>query len=131
MALIAMAPNIAPVLIFFGILGAGVAPLSLPTSLIGSIALGIAIDDTMHYLVAYRTARAQGLDPPAAATHCIRQVGRPIIMTRVMLIVGFLVILASGFATLREFGYLTALTMAICLSTDLVLLPALLVRTRA
>jgi predicted RND superfamily exporter protein len=52
-------------------------------------------------------------------------------MTSVMLVVGFLVIVTSGFATLREFGYLTALTMAICLCTDLVLFPALLVRTRA
>jgi predicted RND superfamily exporter protein len=99
--LIAMVPNVVPVILFFGLLGAGVAPLSLPTSLIGSIALGI-----------------------------IRQVGRPIVMTSMMLVVGFLVILTSGFATLREFGYLTALTMAICLCTDLLLFPALLVRAR-
>ena len=52
-------------------------------------------------------------------------------MTSVMLVVGFLVVLGSGFATLREFGYLTALTMAICLASDLLLLPALLVRVRA
>ncbi len=129
--LIAMVPNIVPVLIFFGILGLGVAPLSLPTSLIGSIALGIAIDDTMHFLVAYRERRIRGATPEAAAAGCIRQVGRPVFMTSVMLVVGFLVVLASGFATLREFGYLTALTMAICLATDLLLLPALLVRVRA
>ena len=52
-------------------------------------------------------------------------------LTTIMLIVGFLVMLLSGFATLREFGYLTALTMAICLLSDLLLLPALLVRLRA
>lgn len=129
--LISMVPNIVPVVLFFGILGIGVAPLSLPTSLIGSIALGIAIDDTMHFLVAYRKQRSDGLDPESAAQQCIRQVGRPIIMTSVMLVVGFLVILTSGFATLREFGFLTALTMGVCLTTDLILLPALLVRVRA
>jgi predicted RND superfamily exporter protein len=129
--LIAMVPNVVPVLIFFGVLGAGAAPLSLPTSLIGSIALGIAIDDTMHFLVAYLTRRSRGLSPPDAARACIQRVGRPIVMTSVMLVVGFLVIVTSGFATLREFGYLTALTMAICLCTDLVLFPALLVRTKA
>ena len=129
--LISMVPNIVPVLVFFGILGAGVAPLSLPTSLIGCIALGIAIDDTMHFLVAYQAQRARGMTPEAAARLCIQKVGRPIVMTSIMLVVGFLVILASGFATLREFGYLTALTMAICLTTDLILLPALLVRLRA
>lgn len=128
---ISMVPNIVPVLLFFGILGTGIAPLSLPTALIGSIALGIAVDDTMHFLVAYRKQRSDGLDPESAARHCIRQVGRPIIMTSVMLVVGFMVILVSGFATLREFGYLTALTMFVCLTTDLILLPALLVRMRA
>ena len=111
--------------------GAGAAPLSLPTSLIGSIALGIAIDDTMHFVVAYLARRRSGLTPDQAAEQCVRQVGRPIVMTSIMLVVGFLVILASGFGTLREFGALTALTMGICLVTDLLLLPALLVRIRA
>jgi predicted RND superfamily exporter protein len=127
-ALIAMAPNIAPVLIFFGILGTGIAPLSLPTSLIGSIALGIAIDDTMHFLVAYQAQKSLGRNAEEAARHCIRHVGRPIVLTSIMLVVGFSMILISGFATLQEFGMLTAFTMAICLVTDLLLLPALLVR---
>ena len=131
LGLLAMVPNVVPVVIFFGILGAGAAPLSIPTSLIGSIALGIAIDDTMHFLVAYQKQRRSGLDPSQSVQRTIQQVGRPIVMTSVMLVVGFLVILASGFATLQEFGVLTALTMAICLSTDLLLLPALLVRLRA
>jgi hypothetical protein len=125
---IAMLPNVVPVLVFFGMLGLGAAPLSIPTSLIGSIALGIAVDDTMHFLVAYRTQRNQGEATADAVRRCIRQVGRPIFMTSVMLVAGFLVILASGFATLQEFGVLTALTMGICLSTDLLLLPALLVQ---
>jgi predicted RND superfamily exporter protein len=61
---------------------------------------------------------------------CLLEVGRPIVMTSLMLMLGFLVVLASGFATLREFGYLTAVTMAICLAADLLLLPALLARAR-
>ena len=48
-----------------------------------------------------------------------------------MLVVGFSMILLSGFATLQEFGILTAFTMAVCLATDLILLPALLVRLDA
>ena len=130
LGLIAMFPNIVPVVLFFGVLGMGAAPLSIPTSLIGSIALGIAIDDSMHFLVAYRRQRERGRSPSEAAESCIVTVGRPIVMTSIMIVVGFLVILASGFATLQEFGALTALTMAICLATDLLLLPALLVRFR-
>jgi predicted RND superfamily exporter protein len=131
LGLLAMVPNIVPVLLFFGALGAGAAPLSIPTSLIGCIALGIAVDDTVHFLVAYQHRRAEGASPDEAASDTIRRVGRPIVMTSIMLVIGFLVITMSGFATLREFGYLTALTMAICLSTDLALFPALLARTRA
>ncbi|MDP6977090.1 MAG: MMPL family transporter [Myxococcota bacterium] len=127
-AAIAMVPNIAPVLIFFGLLGSGVARLSLPTSLIGSIALGIAIDDTMHFLAAYRAERDAGRNAREAASVCIRSVGRPIVLTSIMLVVGFAMILISGFATLQEFGVLTAFTMAVCLVTDLLLLPALLVK---
>jgi predicted RND superfamily exporter protein len=126
-----MAPNAVPVLLFFGLLGVGVAPLSLPTSLIASVALGISIDDTVHYLVRYRDERSRGLDPAAATTVTSRLVGRPMLVAAMMLILGFLVVALSGFATLRQFGLLSATTMAICLTTDLVLLPALLVKTRA
>lgn len=131
LGMLAMIPNIVPVLMFFGLLGAGVAVLSLPTSLIGCIALGIAIDDTAHFLVAYRTRRRGGASPEDAATYCIRTLGRPIVTTSLMLIGGFLVLYFSKFATLREFGYLSSITMLICLAADLVLLPALLLRARA
>lgn len=130
LGLVAMVPNVVPVLIFFGALGAGVAPLSLPTSLIGSVALGIAIDATAHYLVRYRAERRAGLDPAAAVLRCNRQVGRPIAIASAMLFFGFLSVTASQFATLREFGTLTAFTMAVCFATDLLLLPAVLVRAR-
>lgn len=128
---VAMLPNLVPVAIYFGILGFGAAPLSLPTSLIGSVALGIAIDDTVHFLVRYGGERRRGLSPEEAAATCGRRIGRPIAITSVMLIAGFLVVALSGFATLRQFGILSAVTMGICLVNDLVLLPALLVRTRA
>ncbi|MBW2414679.1 MAG: RND family transporter [Deltaproteobacteria bacterium] len=129
--LISMIPNIVPVVIYFGVLGLGFTTLSLPTSLIGCIALGIAIDDTIHFLVAYRQRRREGHPPEEAVPYVIRSVGRPIVITSFTLVIGFLAMLLSGFATLREFGYLTALTMGICLTTDLILLPALLVRARA
>jgi predicted RND superfamily exporter protein len=128
--LVAMVPNAIPVLIFFGLLRAGVAPLSLPTSLIGSVALGIAIDATAHYLVRYRAEREAGSTPEQAVMRCNLRVGRPIAVASLMLIVGFVSVTASEFATLREFGQLSAVTMAVCALTDLLLLPAILVRTR-
>ena len=130
LGLLAMVPNVVPVLLFFGLLGLGAAPLSLPTSLIGCIALGIAIDDTVHLLVRYREERDAGADPERAVAQCVRKVGRPVAITSLMLSAAFLTIALSEFATLREFGLLTAATMGLCLVTDLVLLPALLLRAR-
>jgi len=130
LAAVALIPNLVPVLLFYGLLGAGLAPLSLPTSLIGSIVLGIAVDDTVHFLTRYRAGRNAGLAPAEAVIDCGRRVGRPIAITSVMLFLGFLVVALSGFATLRQFGLLIGLTVAICLTTDLLLLPAALVRAR-
>ena len=106
------------------------APLSLPTSLIGWVALGITVDDTVHFLVRYRDERARGLDPAEATAVCERRVGRANLVTCIALIAGFLVVALSRFATLRQFGLLSALTMAMCLACDVALLPALLRRFR-
>ena len=77
--------------------------------------------------------RPQGGEPTVAAllTWFVPGAGHLYLGKLRTALVGFLVILTSGFATLQEFGYLTAFTMALCLSTDLILLPALLVKVRA
>jgi uncharacterized protein len=127
---LAMIPNLVPVSIFFGMLGAGAAALSLPTSLIACVALGITIDDTAHYLAAYQRNRKTGLAPAAAAAATTASLGRPIVSTSMMEIGGLAVLALSNFATIREFGYLSAATMLVCLATDLMMTPALLVRGR-
>jgi len=131
LGLLLMVPNLVPVLLFFGMLGAGLAPLSLPTSLVGAMTLGIAIDGTVHYVVRYRRNRAGGAAPEAASVAATRSVGRPVVLATVMLCAGFAVVGLSAFATLRQFGGLAAATLFVCLLADLVLLPALLVRARA
>ena len=123
LGLIAMIPNVIPVLIFFGALGVGAADLSVPTSLIGCMALGVAIDDTVHWLSRYRAERISGRGKNHAIQTTLRRVGRPIAITSLMLGFGFLVITGSRFATLQSFGWLSAFTMGICLLTDLLLLP--------
>ena len=130
LGLVAMIPNVLPVLVFFGTLGFGVAPLSLPTSLIANAVLGISIDDTAHYLVRYRGERHLGFSPEAAIARATRAVGRPISLAAVMLVLGFGSIAASEFATLRQFGLLSAWTLVVCILADLLLLPAILVRWR-
>ncbi len=131
LGVVAMIPNLVPVVVYFGMLGAGVAPLSLPTSLIGSVALGITIDDTVHTLARYRDERRLGLSPEAAVQQTARHVGRAVLITAAMLALGFAVMGLSDFAKVQEFGWLSAATLSVCLLTDLLLLGALLVRTRA
>ena len=131
LGVVAMIPNLVPVIAYFGMLGAGVAPLSLPTSLIGSVALGITIDDTVHTLARYRDERRLGLAPAEAVRQTARHVGRAVLITAAMLVLGFSVMGLSDFAKLQEFGWLSAATLTICLLTDLLLLGALLVRSRA
>lgn len=131
LGVVALLPNAYPVLLFYGLLGLGIAPLSLPTSLIGAVALGIAIDDTVHYIVRYRRERQRGATPEEATRRTTLAVGRAIVVTAAMLAAGFGTIALSSFATLREFGLLFATTVGLCVVADLLLLPALLVRLRA
>jgi uncharacterized protein len=128
LGILAMPTNVLPVFLFYGALGAGVAPLSIPISLIGSVALGITVDDTSHYLQAFRHRRAEGIAPDKGVVACTMEVCRAMVVTSTMEITGFLVMTFSGFATLQQFGYLTAITMTLCLATDVLMLPALVVR---
>ena len=87
------------------------------------VALGVAIDDTVHWLSRYRAERVLGRGKKLAIQTTWRRVGRPIAITSLMLGFGFLVVTGSRFATLQSFGWLSAFTMAVCLLTDLLLLP--------
>jgi hypothetical protein len=131
LAVLSMLPNFVPVMMFFGMLGFGAAPLSLATGMIGSIALGISIDDTVHFLTGYRHERERGKTPSEAAQACMVEVGRAMVLGAVTLMTGFLVLLISGFTTIQEFGYLSATTFLICMFGDLTMLPALVVASRA
>jgi len=128
LGVLAMPTNVLPVFLFYGALGAGVAPLSIPISLIGSVALGITVDDTSHYLQAFRHRRAEGVPAEKGVVACTMDVCRAMVVTSTMEITGFLVMIFSSFATLQQFGYLTAITMTLCLVTDVFMLPALVVR---
>ncbi len=129
-AALAMLPNLLPVLLFFGLLASGIAPLSIPTGLIGALTLGVAVDDTVHFLVGYLRQRRASVEPDEAVRRTLTQVGRPIVITSLMLVAGFLTVLMSEFATIREFGALTATVMGLCLAADLLMFPALLSRLK-
>lgn len=127
---IAMLPNIVPVMFFFGILGWSNIMLNIGTSIIAAIALGIAVDNTIHYMVRFNRELQVTYDERRSLSAALSTVGRPIVYTSVALTLGFLVMRLSDFVPIRDFGSLSAATMLAALVTNVVLLPALLAQTR-
>jgi predicted RND superfamily exporter protein len=126
--LIAVIPNLFPIVVNFGIMGWFGIPLSAATSLIASIAIGLAVDDTIHYLVRYNSEFKKDLDKDRAMRTTLMAVGRPIIFTSLTIGIGFSVLLFSHFQPTAIFGLLMMITMTCALVGDLILLPTLMMR---
>jgi predicted RND superfamily exporter protein len=121
-------PNIIPLIITAGVMGwAGVA-LKPSTVLIFSIALGIAIDITIRFLVNYKQElKQQAADAQSIVIATIHKTGISILYTSMVLTAGFIIFCFSGFGGTRALGWLTSLTLILATITNLVFLPALLI----
>jgi predicted RND superfamily exporter protein len=124
--LLAIVPNVLPILLFFGVMGWLGIDLNLGTSLIAAIVLGIAIDSTIHYMARLNRELQGETDQQAAITRTIQRVGAPIVYATAALCFGFLVFAFSSFLPIQDFGRLSSVAMAASLGANLVLLPALL-----
>ncbi len=124
--MIAIAPNVFPILINFGVMGWLGIELSMFTSLIASIAIGLAVDDTIHYLVRYNREFKLDLNDERAFQATLHHIGRPIVFTSLTICVGFLVLTFSSFAPTAVFGLMMVVTMIAALAGDLLLLPLLM-----
>ncbi len=127
---LAILPNVLPIVIFFGVLGGLGILLNLGTSLIAAIALGIAVDSTIHYMARLNLELQGETEQAAAMVRTLRTVGVPIIYATVALFFGFLTFAFSGFVPIQNFGVLTGVTLITSLGTNLVLLPALLATSK-
>lgn len=125
---ISLAPNVIPLLVVGGVMGFFQITLKPSTALIFSLAFGIAVDDTIHFLAKYRIHRDEGHPRDEAIRLTLRQTGKAILFTSLVLISGFLVFTRSGFGGTVNMGALTALTLLVALIANLFLLPALLFR---
>jgi predicted RND superfamily exporter protein len=128
--LLSLLPNVLAILILFGVMGWTGITLNLGTSVIASIAIGIAVEDAIRYLARLSDETRATDDQDKAIARTITTVGKPIIYASTALGLGFLVFLFSNFVPIQTFGFLTALTVITALVNDLVLLPALLGTTR-
>lgn len=123
--LIALVPNLLPVAVYFGALGATRIGLNNSTALMASIVLGIAVDDTIHLLVHFRGAVAKHGQREAAVIEALRQLGRPVTYTTVVLCLGLGVVATSQLQTQADFGALGAFTLAVAWLADVTITPAL------
>lgn len=123
--LASLPPNLLPVLAAFGAMGHFGIPLDPATAMIASVALGIAVDDTIHFLERYRHARSRGSGRDAVA-EALAIAGRPMVLTTIVAALGFLILCFSEFRPLVHFGLISAVALFAALLGDLLLLPALL-----
>ena len=100
--------------------------LDIATTLVSSMAIGIGIDDTLHFMLTYRKLKAEGLPNYDAIRKTLATSGRAIIYTSIALVMGFLVFLFSNFQPVVHFGALNALTILIATVATLGVLPATL-----
>jgi predicted RND superfamily exporter protein len=128
--LLAMIPNLLPIVIFFGLMGLTGAVLSPSTSIIASLVLGLAVDDTIHLMTRLSKQVRATTDEGQALLQTFSTVGKPAFYTSVLTFLGFITLCMSTFLPLREFGVLSAVTVLVVFVGDIVLLPALLTTTR-
>ncbi|ROR34734.1 efflux RND transporter permease subunit [Inmirania thermothiophila] len=126
-AVLCMIPNLAPVVLIFAVMGAAGVWLDVATVLIASVAVGIAVDDTIHIYHGYRRRRRRGARPATALARTYRHAGRAVGATTLVLTAQFALLGASRFVPTVEFGLLSAVGLVAALLFDLLFLPALLV----
>lgn len=126
LAALSLIPNLFPIVLNFGIMGATGIALDTGTAIIAAVAIGIAVDDTIHFLSEYQRKRVQGLGLSEAVEQVIFQKGHAIIASSVILSIGFSVLLLSRFAPVTNFGLLCAIIMITALIGDMILLPAVM-----
>lgn len=127
LALIAFLPNAFPLVVVFGLMGWCGVPISSGSAMVATVALGIALNDTIHFLLHYRKlTREEGRPIRAALVETFQVTGRPMIVTSMVHTAGFAIFLLTDFVPLYHFGLLSIISMQAALMGDLVILPCLL-----
>jgi hypothetical protein len=126
MGFLSLIPNCFPIILNFGIMGLMGIPLNTATSLIAAVAIGIAVDDTIHFISRYNQGRRQGNAVPGAVESTLLIKGRALLSSSAILCIGFGILVLSSFMPVGYFGLLSACIMLTAVYGDLVLLPAIL-----
>jgi predicted RND superfamily exporter protein len=125
---VALVPNIIGALAVLGLMSALGVPLDIMTITIAAIAIGIGVDDTIHYVYRFREEFAKDGDYAATIDRCHRSIGHAMYYTSITIILGFSILALSSFVPTIYFGLLTGLAMAVAMVANLTLLPLLMAR---
>ena len=126
MGAISLIPNLLPAGIGFGIWGLYSGQINMALSVVLSMALGIIVDDTVHFLSKYKHARTAGKDSVEAVRYAFKSVGHALFITTIVLTLGFSVLTFSTFALNADMGLLTGIIIVVALAVDFLFLPAFL-----
>jgi hypothetical protein len=125
MVIISLIPNIMPLVLIAGIMGYLGVDIKPSTAVIFTIAFGIAVDDTIHYLARFRIELKRGLSFQDALEITTQKTGRAIIITSMILLLGFGTLITSEFTSTTLMGILISSTIFFAVIADLVVLPSL------
>jgi len=126
LGLLAMIPNLTPIVLTLGLMGIFGLPLDAFSLLIGGIALGLAVDDTIHFMHNYRRYRDAGQDLEEAVSSTLLSTGRAMLITTIVLSMGFLGFVLSSMQNLVNLGILVSFAISTAFFADVLLAPALL-----
>lgn len=125
LTLLSVVPNIMPLLSVFATMVALDIPLNAGTVMVASISLGIAVDDTVHFIVGYRGHRVSGQGKDEAIRSTLAKVGPSLIVTTMTACIGFFTLSQSAFPPISTFGLLSGIAIVVALLADIILVPAI------
>ena len=127
LGMVSMVPNLVPAAMAFGFWGMFVGEVGLTIAVIGTMTLGIIVDDTVHFLSKYRRARNEHhLNSQDAVKYAFSTVGKALFITTIVLVAGFTTLTFSGFKLNSDMGLMAAVAIGIALIVDFLFLPPLL-----
>jgi predicted RND superfamily exporter protein len=126
---LSLIPNLLPAAVGFGLWGMTSGRIDIGLSIVMGMTLGIVVDDSIHFLSKYlRARRENNMSPEDAVRYAFKTVGKALIVTSFILVVGFTILSFSAFAMNGNMAKLTAITLAIALIADFLFLPPLLIK---
>jgi len=126
LGLLSMIPNLMPIILTLGMMGYFDIPLDMFTLLIGSIALGLAVDDTIHFMNGFQRYCEETGDPALAVHRTLQTSGQAMLITTLVLCAGFFIFTLGYMYSIFYFGLLTGIALALAFVGDVTLAPALM-----